>query len=188
MAPVHHCCRQSSVSFRQRRWIRWWILRCQKIPRLAIVPPAFTEDGLLIASPQQAESLRRCGVFHFAAASLAPAPFEAGKAEAMLTHRHYLSHQEADHPVKESTGLDLHAHQVALSLQADVLNRGAGVGPAAASTHEGPEIVSPEKSLECFDHQLIVESSVVAVPRPGCEKQIGASPVVDAVAISPIGG
>ena len=105
-----------------------------------------------------------------------------------MAYRHQLSHQQANHAVKETTGLDLNPHHVALAHQLHLLNRGSGMGPTASGPHESTEVVKPEHAVEGIPHAGLIQSELIAVPAPGGEEQVGSPPVVNGVAVTPVGG
>ena len=60
------------------------------------------------------------------------------------------------------------------------------MGTATSRTHEGGEIVGPQKSLESIQHSPIIQILVIAMPAPGIQKKVGPSTVVDEVAVTPV--
>ena len=99
-----------------------------------------------------------------------------------------MPHQQPHHPVEKSTGLDLQREDVAITLQAHLLDGGAGVGALAARPLKGRKVVVSEQLLQELLHQLVLQAPLVAVPADGCQKQIRSPRVVDAVAIAPVRG
>jgi hypothetical protein len=55
-------------------------------------------------------------------AAVSPALFKGLHAEPMLSDGNELGHQESNHAIKESTGLDFHAYEVTLAYHEHVLD------------------------------------------------------------------
>ena len=60
------------------------------------------------------------------------------------------------------------------------------MGAATTGSLEGGEIVLSHEGLKGGVHGLFVEAEPIAMPAPGAEKQVGATAVVDRVAVAPV--
>lgn len=171
-------------------WPRWWIrgriFRGQKIRRLTIVPAALAEDLLGVPSAQQAQTLGRCSIFHFMPSTFTPALLEVSQGQSVFSHSHQLAHEQANHAIQESTGLDLDMDYISRALNANVLNRGAGVCASTAGALKRCEVVAAKQALQRLLHHLFIKPRLVAMPAPRCKKQVGATTVVNGVAIAPV--
>jgi len=108
---------------------------------LSSVPRGTAEHLAGIAHPEQAKALGWRGFSHLVTPPLLPASLERLKGKGALSQADKLSHQKADHAVKESRCLDLKREQIPLASQLDILNGRPSMRPATARPLKGAEVM-----------------------------------------------
>ncbi len=161
-------------------------VRTERISRLAIVPDRWRKYGLWITNPQEAEALGRSGLADFMAGSPAPTAGESIEAKRTFANGNNLSHQQTDHAIKKTGGLNFGDQQISLASEAHVLNGCAGMGTATSRPLKCCKIMLANNVGKGSCHQVLVKMYLMAVPTPRRQKKIRQTSIIDRISVATI--
>jgi hypothetical protein len=120
------------------------------------------------------------------ACSPAPSAGEGIEGKRTLTNGNNLPNQQTDHAIKKSGGLNFGNQQISLASKAHVLNSCAGMAATASRPLESSKIMLANNIGEGSSHQVFVESYLVAVPTPRCQKKVWKTSIINCISIATI--
>jgi hypothetical protein len=120
------------------------------------------------------------------ACSPAPTAGESIEGKRSLTNGNNLPNQQTDHAIKKAGGLNFGNQQFSLASKAHVLNCCAGMAAAASRPLERSKIMLAHNIGKGSCHQVFVESYLVAMPTPRCQKKIWQKSIINCISIATI--
>jgi hypothetical protein len=120
------------------------------------------------------------------ACSPAPTAGERIEGKRTLTHGNNLPNQQTDHAIKKASGLNFGKQQIPLASKAHALNSCAGMAAATSRPLKSGKIMLTNNIGEGISHQVFVESYLVAVPAPRCQKKVWKTSIIDCISIATI--
>jgi hypothetical protein len=120
------------------------------------------------------------------ACSPAPTAGEGIEGKRTLTHGNNLPNQQTDHSIKKAGSLNFGYQQIPLASKAHVLNSCAGMAAATSRPLKSSKIMLANNIGEGSSHQVFVESYLVAVPTPRCQKKVWKTSIINCISIATI--